>query len=132
MEFVGSASWSLTDFHFINSYCENCLLKITFFRKTMQTSCVEVRKVICNLAAGAPAPRALTCHLYLPVALHLRQPLLLMTSPLLVKGTPLLIPEGYFPLWGESSFSGWVWGPQVSGWEFGVPAMRPSEQEGAV
>lgn len=98
----------------------------------MQTSCVEVWKFICNLAAGAPPPRAVTCHLCLPVTLHLRQPLLLMTSPLLVQRTPFLTPQGYFPLWGESSFSGWVWGPQASGWEFGVPAMRMSEQEGAV
>lgn len=100
VEFVGSASWSLTDSHFINSYCENCLLKIIFFRKAMQTTCVEVQKFICNLAAGAPPPGALTCHLYLPVTLHLRQPLLLMTSPLLVQESPFLTPQGYFPLWG--------------------------------
>lgn len=100
MESVGSAPWSLTDFHFINSYCENCLLKITFFRKAMQTSCMEVQKFICNLAAGAPPPQGsylapiFTCY----VASETTSPTDDLT--LLVQGSPFLTPQGYFPLWG--------------------------------
>lgn len=63
----------------------------------MQTSCMEVQKFICNLAAGAPPPRSVTWHLYLPVTLNLRQPLLLMTSPCWYRGVPSLHPRATFP-----------------------------------